>query len=160
MTGDITINGYDAFTRWGVNLEDGALSALMTPAPTKEFIETKSRTAHGKRVLTKTPRYDSREITLPFHIIASTKEEFLEKYRLFCEEVLAPGSFELKTRYEPERTVIVSGQVVTREQPVYRLVYLSCTQFRQFIREMAVFTLKVSEPDPTNRGTTDKCATT
>lgn len=137
MKGDIKINGIDAFDRYGINLEDGALSTLMTPPPTKEFIESKSRLRHGKKILTKLVRYDEREITLPFHIIAKSKAEFFQKYNLFCEEVLANGKFELTTKYQPD--------------VVYRLVYLSCTQFRQFIREMAVFSLKVTEPDPTDR---------
>lgn len=141
MTGDLTINNYDAFDRWGINLEDGAISNLMTPAPMKEFIESKSRRKHGKNVITKSPKYDSRDILLPFHLIAKTKEDFFQKYYLFCEEVLANGAFELKTRYQPG--------------VVYRLIYINCNQFRQFIREMAVFTLKVSEPDPTNRNVTN-----
>ena len=137
MFGDVTINNIDAFERYGINLEDGALSALMTPPPMKEFIESRSRLKHGKTVIAKVPKYDDREITLPFHLIAKSKAEFFTKYNLFCEEVLVNGKFELKTKFQPD--------------VVYRLVYLSCTQFRQFIREMAVFSLKVSEPDPTDR---------
>ena len=137
MTGDVTINNADAYERYGINLEDGALSTLMTPAPMKEFIESKSRVRHGKNIITKAPKYDAREITLPFHLIAKSKTEFFTKYQLFCDEVLSNGKFELKTKYQPN--------------VVYRLVYLSCTQFRQFVRELAVFSLKVSEPDPTDR---------
>ena len=137
MFGDVTINNADAFERYGINLEDGALSALMTPPPMKEFIESRSRLKHGKTVIAKVTKYDDREITLPFHLIAKNKTEFFTKYNLFCKEVLANGKFELKTRFQPD--------------VVYRLVYLSCTQFRQFIQEMAVFSLKVSEPDPTDR---------
>lgn len=137
MYGDVTINNADAFERYGINLEDGALSALMTPPPMKEFIESRSRLKHGKTVIAKVPKYDDREITLPFHLLAKNKEDFFTKYNLFCEEVLAKGKFELKTRFQPD--------------VVYRLVYLSCTQFSQFIRKMAVFSLKVSEPDPTDR---------
>lgn len=137
MIGDVKINNADAFERYGINLEDGALSTLMTPSPMKEYIESKSRLKHGKAVITKFPKYDSREITLPFHLIAKSKDEFFKKYHLFCDEVLSKGKFELSTRYE--------------DGVVYRLVYLNCTQFRQFIREMAVFSLKVVEPDPTDR---------
>jgi len=135
--GDLTINGYDAFTRWGLNLEDGGVSALMTPAPSKTYIESKSRLNHGKKVLTSLVRYDERELTLPFHIVAKTKDDFFSLYAKFCDEVLAAGTFELQTRYVPD--------------VVYRLVYLSCTQFSQFIQELAVFSLKVCEPDPTDR---------
>lgn len=151
MTGDVTINNYDAFTRWGVNLEDGALSALMTPAPMKEFIESKSRVAHGKKIITKAPKVDAREVTLPFHIMAKTKEEFFDKYNLFCEEVLKPGAFTLKTKYQPQRTKIVGGVAQTIPEVVYHLVYLSCTQFSQYDQRLGRFSLKVAEPDPTNR---------
>lgn len=137
MIGDIKINNADAFGRYGINLEDGALSTLMTPAPLKEFIESKSRVRHGKSVIAKEPKYDSREITLPFHLIAKDRDEFFQKYNLFCDEVLAKGKFELRTKYQPG--------------VVYRLVYLSCTQFSQFAQEMAVFALKVEEPNPTDR---------
>ena len=137
MKGDVTINNKDAFESYGINLEDGAISTLMTPASMKEYIETNSRVRHGKTVLTKIARYDSREITLPFHLIARNKTEFFAMYNLFCEEVLAKGKFELQTKYQPG--------------VVYRLVYLSCTQFSQYNQQMAVFSLKVEEPDPTDR---------
>lgn len=137
MIGDVKINNADAFERYGINLEDGALSTLMTPAPLKDFIESRSRVRHGKSVIAKDPKYDSREITLPFHLIAKSKDDFFNKYNLFCEEVLAKGKFELRTKYQ-------SGVV-------YRLLYLSCTQFRQFMQGMAVFSLKVEEPNPTDR---------
>jgi hypothetical protein len=151
MTGDVTINNTDAYTRYGINFEDGALSALMTPAPNKQFIESKSRVAHGKSVITKNPKVDVREIVLPFHIVAKTKEEFFEKYDLFCEEVLEPGAFTLKSKYQPARSKIVNGVMQTRPQVVYHLIYKSCQQFKQYQREMAVFHLKVEEPNPKNR---------
>ena len=137
MTGDVTINGFDAFTRYGINLEDGALSALLTPPSLKEFVQNESRLEDGKTVITLSPKYDARELTLPFHLVASTKADFLTKYALFCSEVLAVGSFTLSTRYQPS--------------VIYHLIYQNCTQFRQFHQELAAFALKVTEPDPTNR---------
>ena len=137
MIGDLKINNIDAFSRYGINFEDGALSTLMTPSPMKEFVENKSRLRHGKTVIAQSPKIDSRDMVLPFHLIAKSKTEFFQKYNLFCSEVLANGAFYVETKYQPG--------------VVYRLVYLSCSQFRQFEREMAVFTLKVNEPDPTNR---------
>lgn len=137
MIGDLKINGKDAFERYGINIEDGALCSLITPPPMKEFVESTSRVRHGKSVIVKSPKYDSREITLPFHLIAKSQADFFQKYDLFCSEVLSQGKFELQTKFQ-------TGVV-------YRLVYLSCTQLRQFRQELAVFSLKVEEPDPTNR---------
>ena len=147
MTGDVRINGYDAYTEWRVNFEDGAISALMTPASLKEFVEGKSRLQHGKRVVVNSPKMEEREVTLPFHIVASSKEEFFYYYRKFCREVLMAGEFTLTSRWEP--SVTYNG--VSVPQPVYHLIYQSCTQFRQFDGKMAVFSLKVTEPNPDNR---------
>lgn len=137
MKGDVTINGRDAYTEWGINFEDGAIAALMTPAPMKEYIENKSRLADGKRVVTANARRDERSISLPFHLVASSSAEFLDRYGRFCADVLAKGRFELETRH-------LSG--VT-----FRLVYKSCSQFAQLRQQIAKFTLKVEEPDPTDR---------
>lgn len=137
MTGDVFINGLDAFSNWGINFEDGALSALMCPAPMKSFIQSKRRLQHGKTVVNKEPRYDERDISLPFHLLAKTKEEFLTKFSGFCSSVLANGAFTVTTRYQ-------TGVM-------YRLQYLSCSQFTQYEQEKAIFVLKVCEPDPTNR---------
>ena len=86
---ELFINGKDAYTTWGISMDDTALSALMTPAPNKEFIENKSRMEHGKRVITADPfaRYDS-----------------------FCNE-LDKGILEIKTKYQPNivyRTIYIS----------------------------------------------------
>ncbi len=137
MTGDLTINGYDAYTRWGVNLEDGAVSALLAPAPMKENIQNKSRLKHGKASLNNNPKSDARELSLPFHVVADTKAHFFEKYAAFCSEVLANRRFTLQSVYIPNT--------------VYTLDYVSCNQFGQYNQEMAKFVLKVEEPDPTNR---------
>lgn len=136
MTGDLTINGNDAYTTWGMSFEDGALSALMTPAPNKELIQNKSRLTHGKSVITTNVKVDEREISLPFHIVASSKADFFSKYNSFCS-VLAGGVLDVSSKYQ-------SGVV-------YHLIYLSCTQFGEYQRDMAKFVLKVCEPDPTNR---------
>ena len=131
------IDGKDAFTEWGINFEDGALSALMTPAPKKESYKSSSRISNGVSVLPNSDKFDEREITLPFHLFADTKEDFFAKYAKFCNEVLAKDSFELSTRYQ--------------QGVVYRLRYKSCPQFTQYRQEMVIFQLKVEEPNPTDR---------
>lgn len=124
MKGDLTINGLDAYEEYGVGLEDGALSALMTPPPMKQYVEGASRAEHGRRVVVKDPRADSRDA-------------FLARYAKFCGEVLARGAFTLSTRHQPGVT--------------YRLVYKSCSQFGQYSGRAALFSLRVCEPDPSNR---------
>ena len=142
ITNQLYINGKNAYTTWGVCMDDTALSALMTPAPNKEFISNKYRNKDGKHVIKHNPRLDERDITIGFNMIANDEETFLYNYAKFCEEVLATGELTIWTSFQPNVW--------------YRCIYTSCTQFSQFIRQMAKFSLKLNEPDPSNRGKTDK----
>ena len=140
--GQLYINGKDAYLTWGIFLDETALSTLMTPAPNKEFISNKYRSKDGKSVIKHNPRLDEREITLAFNMTAKDSDTFLTNYAKFCEEVLAKGELVIRTRFQPNVG--------------YRCIYLSCTQFSQCIREMAKFSLKLNEPDPSDRGETSK----
>ncbi len=142
LEGQLNINGYDAYQTWGIFMNDTALSALMTPAPCKEFISNKYRTKDGKHVLKHNPRLDERDITIGFNMVAKDEETFLANYAKFCEDVLSTGELVIRTKFQPDIW--------------YRCIYISCTQFSQFIREMAKFSLKLNEPDPSNRGKIDK----
>lgn len=142
LNGQLYINGKDAYLTWGIFLDETALSALMTPAPNKEFISNKYRSKDGKSVIKHNPRLDEREITLPFNMTAKDSDTFLTNYARFCDEVLAKGELVISTRFQPNVW--------------YRCIYLSCTQFSQCIREMAKFSLKLNEPDPSDRGETSK----
>ena len=142
LKGQLYINGKDAYLTWGIFLSETALSALMTPAPNKEFISNKYRSKDGKSVIKHNPRLDEREITLAFNMTAKDSDTFLTNYAKFCDEVLAKGELVIHTRFQPNVW--------------YRCIYLSCTQFSQFAQEMAKFSLKLNEPDPSDRGETSK----
>ena len=144
LNGQLYINGKDAYLTWGIFLDETALSTLMTPAPNKEFISNKYRSKDGKSVIKHNPRLDEREITLPFNMSAIDSDTFMTNYAKFCQEVLATGELVISTRFQPNVW--------------YRCIYLSCTQFSQFIRKMAKFSLKLNEPDPSDRGETSKYA--
>lgn len=139
MSGDLFINGYDAYNTWGVSLSDGAIATLMTPAPMKERISNDVRVEHGSRTSNYLPRLASRDVTLEMHLKARNHGEFFTRYEAFCA-VLAAGSLEIRTRYQP--TV------------VYRMLYVSCTQFSAFLNGLAKFSLKLTEPNPNNRALT------
>lgn len=136
MIGELFINGKDAQTEWGVTLETSGLSALLTPAPTKEFVENKSRLSHGKQVLTANPRVDERDVQLTLFITAKDLAAFLTKYGSFVAE-LQKGSINIRTKYEPTT--------------LYRMIYKSCVQFSQFNGRLGKFVLKLNEPNPNNR---------
>ena len=138
MTGDLMINGYDAYTRWGVSLSDGSISALMTPAPMKERLTNDVRVEHGSRTSNQNPKLASRDVTLEMHLSASSRSDFFTKYASFCSE-LATGALNIKTIFQPSVT--------------YRMLYVSCTQFTAFVDGLAKFSLKLTEPNPNNRST-------
>lgn len=136
MIGELFINGKDAYKEWGISMDDTALSALMTPAPNKEFVENKSRLEHGKRVVATNPKKDERNLTLQINLTAPDKDTFFARYDSFCNE-LAIGVLEIRTKYQPE--------------VLYRTIYLSCQQFSQFMQGIGKFVLKLNESNPMNR---------
>ena len=138
MTGELFINGKDAYTTWCISMDDTALSALMTPAPNKEFIENKSRLRNGKQVVSVNPTADERSLTLQINLTAKDEAQFFARYALFCQE-LEKGVLNIRTKYQPDVT--------------YKTIYLSCSQFSQFMRGIGKFSLKLNEPNPKDRTT-------
>ena len=144
----------DAYDSYGVSFSDTALSALVTPAPNKEPIQNKSRLQHGKRVVRNEDyvKKDEREVTLEMHISAANKAEFWTKYNAFCDEILDYGHIDIKHK---DITYVDDGTV---KHKVFRMNYLSCTQFSEFMQQLAKFSLRLSEPDPANRKEEDAWA--
>lgn len=138
MKGELFINGKDAYAEWGVSMDTASLSALMTPAGNKDLPENKSRLEHGKRVITDASivRVDERQITLTINLTAKNEVEFFSRYSSFCKE-LATGKLNIHTKYQPG--------------VIYRTIYKSCNQFSQFMRGIAHFSLRLEEPNPTDR---------
>lgn len=139
MKGDLYINDKDAYASWGVFLSDEAVSTLMTPAPVKDRISNNSALEHGVRYITGTAKVNERELTLIIYLRASSKAEFLTRYQSFCEE-LKTGNLDIRTKYQTD--------------VVYRCIYQSCTSFSEFNFGLAKFSLKLTEPDPTDRALT------
>lgn len=129
---------------YGVSLDETAVSKLMTPAPNKQPTENTSDLMHGKRLVREpgNVRKDERNINLSINIHGRCKDEFLCRYCRFCNEVLDKGYFDLYTKHNP--------------CIIYRLTYVDCQQFSEFMMGLGKYSLTVNEPDPTNRGEKDK----
>ena len=136
MKEELRINGKDAYTTWGISMDETALSELMTPVANKSFIENESRLQHGKRIVVANPKQDARSLTLQLNLTALDEKQFFERYTSFCEE-LATGKLEIETKYQPK--------------VVYKTIYQSCSQFSQFMRGIGKFVLKLYEPNPNDR---------
>ena len=137
MTGELFINGHDAWTKWGISLDSSGLATLMTPAPLKEFISNESRLEHGRQYITTDTKWKERELTLRLNLYAPTAALFYARYDAFCKCVLATGTVDISTRYQPDVT--------------YRCLYQSCTLYTQYRGKIAKFALKLIEPNPTDR---------
>ena len=135
-------NGWvDAYDTWGLSLSQTGLSRLMTPAPNKSAVTNKNIISHGASVVQNTFYKDVRQVSLEVHITARTKDVFMQRYASFCSQVLDAGYILIKTSYQPNE--------------VYHFLYLDCTQFSEFLREMAKFTLTLEEPHPEIRTDND-----
>lgn len=142
QTGKMFINGLCAWTQWGAYLGDGSISALLAPPPVKSIIKNDNRTDHGVEVTTKNKqglplmRYGERNVTLYFCITADNYQNLFERQtNLF--EVLRNGE--------------VLIQISELPGVVFRLIYQDVSQYSQFNGEMAKFSVKFIEPNPTNR---------
>ncbi len=136
MNGELFINEKDAYTTWGISMDNTSLSALMTPAPIKELVESNSRLEHGKQVTLANIRVADRSLTLQINLTANSEDEFFSRYSSFCEE-LETGILNIRTKYQPN--------------VVYKTIYVSCSQFSQFMRGIGKFSIKLNEPNPKDR---------
>lgn len=138
MTGELYINGKDAWTVWGVNMGEGFLDALDAPLPMKEYIQDESRLEDGVRIDTSSPKVASRDITLGFTITGSSESDYRSRKAAFQSE-LQKGAFTVKVP-------ALSGET-------FRLVYtgkgISYGLSRR--RDFGHFTMKCTEPNPADR---------
>lgn len=137
--GEMFINGHDAYLTWGVYPDETSVSALMTPAPNKDYIYNESPLNNGKKLASqdKDIKIDSREFTLNLNFSAPSKDVFLTRYYAFCQDVLAKGVMKIEVKYLPNI--------------VFKCVYGSCQQFHEWMFGLAKYELKLTELDPTDR---------
>lgn len=138
MTGDLFINGKDAFSTWGVRMGDSFLDAIDGFNQMKDYIENESRLEHGKRVITDNAKVDSREITLQFTIEGDSESDYRTKKKSFQAE-LEKGAVNIK--------IPVLGS------EMYKLVYLgkSISYGLSLDRRFGKVSSKFEEPNPMDR---------
>jgi hypothetical protein len=138
MTGDLFINGKDAWSTWGIRMGDSFLDSIDGFNEMKDYIENESRLEHGKRVITDNAKVDSREITLQFTIEGSSESDYRSKKKAFQTE-LEKGAVNIK--------VPVLGN------EVYKLIYLgkSVSYGLSLDRCFGKISSKFEEPNPMDR---------
>lgn len=138
MTGDLFINGKDAFSTWGVRMGDGFLDSIDGFNQMKDYIENESRLEHGKRVITDNAKVDSREITLQFTIEGSSESDYRMKKKAFQTE-LEKGTVNIK--------------IPALGSEIYKLIYLgkSLSYGLSYDHCFGKVSSKFSEPNPMDR---------
>lgn len=141
MTGELFINGKDAWIEWGVNMGEGFIDAIDAFVPMKkQVIENNSRLEHGKRVVFTSPRVDSRAITLHFTIKGCNELDCRTKRKSFEAELYKEG--------------FVTVNVPTLGEEKYKLIYQgkSVIYGLNRSRTFCTFAAKFEEPNPMDRG--------
>lgn len=135
----VYINGKDAKKTWGIVFDSSSISALMTPAAMKDYVENTSRLIHGKKLIinSELAKLESRSVTLTFALYANSENDFFLRYNSFCTEIQSTGKVDIKLS-------AISGVV-------YKCVYKSCSQFTQYNNKLAKFSMKVEEYNPADR---------
>lgn len=138
MTGELYINGKDAWTSWGVRMGSGFLSSIDGFLSMKSYVENDSRLEHGKRMITDNAKVDSRELTLEFTITGSGEADYRAKRKAFQQE-LQKGA--------------VAVKVTALGSDVYHLVYTgkSVSYAISLNRSFGRVSAKFTEPNPMNR---------
>lgn len=130
-------NGFvDAYDAFGMSLEDTGISRILCPAPNKQPVTNKNVNAQGATIVAGTGCKEERTISVPLHIIASSKSDYLTKYAALCA-VLDGGWLDVKLAVSPS--------------VIYHFQYLDCPQYAQYNGEMAIFNLQLYEPNPQTR---------
>ena len=135
MRGEVYINNKDAYTTWGINFSQQAVSNLLMPPPMKPYISNTNSKLNGKDVLG-VPMLDERDITIEMSISATSSAVLMSRLQSFISDVLKQGCMTIKTKYNDD---------------IYHMCYVSCNQLSTFNGRCAVFTLRLNEPNPANR---------
>lgn len=134
---DLYINGINARKEWGLLTTPNTLSALLAPPSMKTRPTFTSRLEPGTRTDTENPQVAARDLNLEVQLTARTPQQFYERLQSF-------------TRFLTEATEIAL-RLSDRPDVCYNLIYSSCGTFTQFCRGIATLSLKMNEPDPTDR---------
>lgn len=138
-SGELYINGKDAWNTWGVFLLDDGYDTLDLSAGMKEPIVNKNRNEHGSRVILNNIKKDSREVILSFFIQADNPDDFRIKKKSFTDE-------------------IESGWIllaVVSQRTAYQL-YLNSPQDLKSYSRIGRINIRFTEPNPNDRKELDE----
>jgi hypothetical protein len=136
---ELTINSYNARTKWGIVANTKLMAALLAPPSVKDPIQSESRLEHGTRTIIpqNSVKLAKRDITLEVGLTAPSLTEFYTRYKSFIEELTSGWLKIASPKFLPG--------------VIFNCRYVSCTQFTNYNGRIAKFILKLEEPNPNNR---------
>lgn len=112
------------------------MDALMAFPPNKKPVTNKNATANGAVVVCGEGLTEERTVSVPIHIIASSRQDFLTKREAF-KTAIRSGAL----------TITIKPNATLATTYTYTMYYLDCTQYTQFLSGMAKFILTLYEPN-------------
>ena len=131
----------------GVTIGRGSVDALHATVQRKDYITNENASINGVQYLTDNeymPKIASRDVSIVVYLEAASKESYWTAYNRLCN-LLNAGVVRIT------EMVYEDGLDDTDTYVVYRLLFTSCPQFRQYNRRTTKLLLHLTEPDPTNR---------
>lgn len=137
MTGELYINGKDAFTTWGANMGKDFIDKLLEPCSLKNYVENSSRLEHGKHIIVDAPKLASRELQLMLTLQGSSETDLRNKRTALLTEL-----------YKGNVTI----RVPKLGTQTYKMVYRKGVSFgMNTARTFCKLTVKFDEPNPNDR---------
>ena len=137
MTGELLLNGKDAYNVFGITMGDGFIDSLLTSAPQKEYIKNQCRSNNGTSIINNNPRIDERTLSLAFSIEGLNRADYLAKLKLFYAEI---------------SNGLVTVKVPPLGNDVYKLYYQKPVANNGNVNKTASKTvLQFIEPNPSDR---------
>ena len=134
MTGELFVNGKDAWDIWGVSMCVGCLETLLTPVPLYGGIGSESTPRSEKELF---PKYGERDLFLDIRIDGETREEYLQNYADFTSEL--------------QKGLLVFHAPAIKS--TYKLIYNRAPKFISNVGEtFSEATFRFNEPDTSDRG--------
>lgn len=121
---------------------DGFMSAITEPPSFKEYIVSESKLEHGQRyILDDEPKFQQRDVSLSFILVADSPEERRAKYNAFMNHIIA-NKGQIILKIPSESNTEVYKLILVGKSGEYSLSLDRC---------IAKYMFKFVEPNPTDR---------
>ena len=144
-----TMVAHNAYTTYGVTMGDDFINTLKEPIALKQFVESKSRLQHGKRVVVEpnNKKMDSRDFTLTFVICGASRTDFETKKANFFNDILYAGRVCIAMASE----YVMNG--TAKNYTAYNLIYQgqNATYGQNLYGTICKLAAKFEEPNPDDR---------